>query len=451
MGGIAGHMSHPFEVLSPRGVVVFFEDLFKGEIDCTEKVDGVNLFVGLNDNLQLCYARNKSDIPQTDINKLFPINHPAHNCFTAGFAAIKQAFENMTAIDYLKYDLITFDGPITKPTRWINLEIIYGQVPNIIQYSDTDNYIIFHNFTRPPEEGYEPFTQSESRDKLQAIAKKTREGVKVTTPTVIYEGFPEVGVKKVIKDVETSWVFKEPIVISGKEIKRTLSKVLFDWKQCDHLAADGEESLKQLTKSLGSIALTNIESRLFSGVRMGDADHPMIEGLVCSYKNYMIKVTGDFMSVNQDLWAIVNRNGDESLKAKVDKFHEYLLNGIMQVPKIKSISKISWEKANGDPIEFLKLKGAKKFYKEKREWVEDKFTEELSVKDIRMELTAVYSEVVKLFYVIPQDTIKTADVERTFNIAAWKLDELDKRLDNRINISRKDLLKEYANVFFNLE
>ena len=135
-GGLAGHMMHVIEALSTKDIFVFFDKLLKGELSLLEKVDGVNLFVGFNKAGKLTYARNFTDEPSTNIEAKFPLSHPGGDCFRAGFKALQQGFEKLSKQDRIKAGLIDING---NPKAFINLEIIYGEIPNLIQYSNINN------------------------------------------------------------------------------------------------------------------------------------------------------------------------------------------------------------------------------------------------------------------------------------------------------------------------
>jgi hypothetical protein len=455
MGGIAGHMSHPFEVLSADDLLLFFEEMIDGNMRYFEKVDGVNLFVGFDDDLQICYARNKTDKPNRDINIAFPITHPAHDTFTAGFTAIKTSIEKLSVDKLIHGGLIKYEHSKLVPNKWINLEIIYGEIPNIIQYSATTNYIVFHNLTYNPLEGYESLTKEESSDQLYYLEKELG-STTVNTPVVSYLGNPKDSVERIVDIEESTWVFKGPIEINPSVIKNDLKCIADTWrsfesvkklanhKQLNLTENEIQLTMKEVTKDIGSQALRNITSSLFSGMRKTDDSYPKIEGLAVDYNNTTIKITGDFMQVNQDLWAILNRDGENSLKYKVDLFYEYIMNDLLHIPKIKTITKTSWAKSNSDPIEYLKLKGEKKFYKD-----ETKFTEDIEIEPIMKMLDDTNIKLYEISKEVAEgNNIKKADILKTINIAALKFSNFREYLESITATNRKDLLFNFAKAFF---
>ena len=92
-GGLGSHISHPYDILSPMDFLKFYEDFFSGKLNISEKLDGLNLFVGLNDEGKLTFARNENESPSTNIESKFSLSSPAGDAFRSGFQAIKQGIE----------------------------------------------------------------------------------------------------------------------------------------------------------------------------------------------------------------------------------------------------------------------------------------------------------------------------------------------------------------------
>ena len=63
MGGAAGHMSHPYEDLSLTldDLLEMVECLSSKEVECYEKVDGLNINFKVTET-NVLFARNKTDV-----------------------------------------------------------------------------------------------------------------------------------------------------------------------------------------------------------------------------------------------------------------------------------------------------------------------------------------------------------------------------------------------------
>ena len=437
-GGLAGHMTHPYDVLSPEDFLDFYDKLLSGHLAATEKVDGVNLFVGLNEKGKVVFARNNTESPSPKIEAKFPITHPGGDAFRAGFAALRKGIESLTDDEKEKYHL-------TFPGNFINLEIIYGEIPNLIQYSETDNFIVFHGYTGNKERGYVPLPEDNKDIGKLAKAIGSR---KVTSEVVSYYG--EVGsVKRDIKKATSNWIFSGPIEIPYAKMSKELhsvankfksypeTKKLKDWR---NLSQDELfDTMKSITAKIGSEILINVKSELFSGVRKTPKGHPKIEGLVVNFKNHMIKVTGDFAQLNQDLWAPLKNGLDKSFK----EFNAYILNDVLEISKISSIAKKSWEGA-GRTSEGYLLKKNPKFYSDGK-----KLTEKINTGDVKKQIDKTMKKLERDYKKAENSkNIKKNDIIKAFRIGAYKLQEFKKAL--RMVKNRKDLTEQFAKIIFGL-
>ena len=134
MGGAGGHMAHLSEdlTLTFSDIINILTDVANAKLEVTEKVDGQNLFLTVDESGAIRTARNNSDMkkggmtPQEYANKWK--NHPAESAFMYGFEAIGKA------LDHSSYEELQdiFDGG----KRYLNMEIMYPGNPNIINYGD---------------------------------------------------------------------------------------------------------------------------------------------------------------------------------------------------------------------------------------------------------------------------------------------------------------------------
>lgn len=443
-GGLAGHMSHPYDVLSIGDFLNFYEDLLNGNIQTSEKVDGVQLTVGLNEKGKLIFARNKTEKPSTDISKKFPISHPGGDAFRAGFKALANGLEKMSLGDHIKYNLRNEDGS----TKWfLNLEIMYGEIPNLIQYSDTDNFITFHGWFGGPEEMYA--SKDGDTSLLSDMANKIGTQ-KVKSEVVTFYG--DVGkVKREIKKDNSIWKFTGQIAIDKERIKHDLKAVADKWKKFpevkklvnnkDSLSSDETFTLmKSLTAKIGAEILVNLASDLFSGNRKTPSNFPKIEGLVTQFKGNTIKITGDFAALNQKLWEPLKNGLDKDLK----KLNMVVLNDVLQIPKIASIPKKTWEKYNKDAETFL-VNRNKKFYSD-----EKKLTERVGMAKLNTTIKKTLKNLQKQYETVLKDTdnVKQDDIVKAIRLGSFKVQELQSKLKSANN--RKEIVSVFAQTMFGL-
>jgi len=313
-GGAAGHMMHPYDKFkTPEDLLAFFERFLSGEIEGTEKVDGYNLFAGFNESGKAVAVRNKNEEPMENINKKFGLNHPAYNAFTAGWTAVKQKLESLSPADRIKFNL---------KDNFINMEILYGYIPNVIPYSQTTNFIVFHHYIGTPENRWSPKNVAGENLKLNQLANKLGT-IKVTTPNVTFTGDPD-EVKRNVKDLVSEWEFKGPIEITKNDVKKRLDKIVSGWRSysevqalikfnetekkidltklsVEDLAKHEEKKLelmKAVTKKLGASVLSNMVSKL-SDTGEVVPGYPGIEGIVTRQGGDLVKITGDFLDYSK--------------------------------------------------------------------------------------------------------------------------------------------------------
>jgi len=325
-GGTFGHLQHPYEALTPSKFIGFINDLLKGKLELYEKIDGVALTVGIINN-QVVYLRSKKSQPSNNIEEKFPLEHPGSDAFRAGFKAIKKAFAKLTPQQKQQFLLDKY---------FINIEIVYGFVPNIIPYSDTKNYIIFHHYVDPAN-NYQPIDTNE--DLLNKLAK-TIGTVKVVSNTVNYVGRPS-NPKMIIESRTSTWEFHGPIKIDTESIKSELHKILERWKEIPEIwklrkEKDPEkqfELMKTIAAKVGSSILSKLTSKLSTKRVEG---LPSIEGIVTRFKKglnkeTLLKITGDFRELNQQMWAPFRQEIDPIMS----EFNKYIFQklGIERISK----------------------------------------------------------------------------------------------------------------------
>ena len=186
MGALGGHMAHLHESLE-----ISFDELktiltqaANAELtDVTEKVDGQNLFLTVDDTGAVRTARNAGDLkkggmsPEEFASKW--AGHPAESAFTNGFMAIGDAIATLPSEQVQEL----FAGG----KRYVNMEIMYPGNPNLIIYDGAN--VVLHNFQTFDDQGA-PVEDPEARDAFgqlsslldQAIAEVDEETWTINGP-----------------------------------------------------------------------------------------------------------------------------------------------------------------------------------------------------------------------------------------------------------------------------
>ena len=134
MGGVAGHMAHLSEDtdLTFNEIISILSKVANAEIDnATEKVDGQNLFLTVDASGEIKTARNSGDVKKGGMTTDDYISkwrgHPAENAFTNGFKAVSASLRKLSPED--------LEAIFANGQRYVNMEIMYPNNPNIILYS----------------------------------------------------------------------------------------------------------------------------------------------------------------------------------------------------------------------------------------------------------------------------------------------------------------------------
>ena len=416
-GGAAGHMAHPFEVLSPSRFIGFINDLLKGRTEAYEKVDGVNLIVGFNKFGQVVYVRSKKAKPELDIEKKFPLEHPGSDAFRAGFKAIKKGFKGLTEEDKKKFGLDKY---------FINVEIIFGFIPNIIPYSETKNYIIFHNHATP-EPDYDPIDIDID---LNELAHKIGQ-VKIISKTINYVGTPA-NPEQIISDKTSVWEFRGPIKINPEELKRNLKPILNSWKSIPEIKMLRHERnpemqfelMRTIADKIGSIILSKMVSKLSSQEIKFSKQQPRIEGLVIKYRkgldrDTLLKITGDFRELNKELWGPLRDELDPLIK----DFNTFMLKDIFGITGISKFSSRTLKKyRTTDELfhERSKKDGKESFDKNK---INSKISETIN------KLENMWEKFKNI------KSIKSDDIKKALLINGYKLKKLKHNINKADNLS----------------
>ena len=142
MGALGGHMAHLHE-----SIEMTFDELksvlsqvANAELtDVTEKVDGQNLFLTVDETGAVRTARNGGDLrtggKTPEAFAAGWAGHPAETAFTNGFKAIEDALASLPSEQLQEL----FAGG----KRYVNMEIMYPGNPNLIVYDGAN--VVLHN------------------------------------------------------------------------------------------------------------------------------------------------------------------------------------------------------------------------------------------------------------------------------------------------------------------
>jgi cytidyltransferase-like protein len=136
----------------------------QADITATEKVDGQNLFITVDDQNRLRAARNLGDLRKGGMApKEFSDKwkgHPAESAFTGGFEALELALNQLSAQELR--DLFA------QGQRYVNLEVMYPGNPNMVVYSGAQ--IVLHGASDLDPDGRGTTETPESREAFQALS-----------------------------------------------------------------------------------------------------------------------------------------------------------------------------------------------------------------------------------------------------------------------------------------
>jgi cytidyltransferase-like protein len=165
MGALGGHMAHLHESLELtfEELATILDSVANADIETTEKVDGQNLFLTVDELGAIRTARNGGDLrsggmtPQEFASKW--AGHPAEGAFTKGFAAIQQAIGEM--------DPTEVQDLFASGKRYVNMEVMYPGNPNMIIYDAGS--VVLHNLNTFDEAG-EPVDDPDATTAFSQLA-----------------------------------------------------------------------------------------------------------------------------------------------------------------------------------------------------------------------------------------------------------------------------------------
>ena len=182
-GGAYGHMNHPFDDNNltfsdlKNIIIIGLSGNLNREDNVSEKLDGQNLMVSWVDG-KLKAARNKGHLKNG--GKTAPTTAGVASMFS-GRGNIKKAF--VGAMRDLEKSIGSLSDAQKKKvfgngTKWMNLEVIYPQTSNIIDYDVAE--IVFHGTTEYDKTGRAKGYSKESARMLQGMIQQINQNIQKT-------------------------------------------------------------------------------------------------------------------------------------------------------------------------------------------------------------------------------------------------------------------------------
>lgn len=144
-GGAGGHMSHPFDYdeLTGDDLIELVEDLFGGKItDMKEKLDGTNIHATMNNNGQVVFIRNKSNLNSElggmsiqDMADKWADKPSVQNTFLTAGKIITEIFNKLGK---------KYFNPDDETRKVINCECIIAGKTNVMPYAS--DRVAFHGY-----------------------------------------------------------------------------------------------------------------------------------------------------------------------------------------------------------------------------------------------------------------------------------------------------------------
>lgn len=144
-GGAGGHMSHPFDYdeLTGDELIELVEDLFGGKItDMKEKLDGTNIHATMNNNGQVVFIRNKSNLNSElggmsiqDMADKWADKPSVQNTFLTAGRIITEIFNKLGK---------KYFNPNDETRKVINCECIIAGKTNVMPYAS--DRVAFHGY-----------------------------------------------------------------------------------------------------------------------------------------------------------------------------------------------------------------------------------------------------------------------------------------------------------------
>lgn len=222
-GGAGGHMSHPFDYdeLTGDDLIELVEDLFGGKItDMKEKLDGTNIHATMNNNGQVVFIRNKSNLNSElggmsiqDMADKWADKPSVQNTFLTAGRIITEIFTKLGK---------KYFNPNDETRKVINCECIIAGKTNVMPYAS--DRVAFHGYKIYKKNG-NTWEETENVEGHVEDIYKAAEGIDAAKPRM----------NLVIKSVEEAnkfaKVFKGKLEKLFKDEKLGTNVSLETWKR----------------------------------------------------------------------------------------------------------------------------------------------------------------------------------------------------------------------------
>ena len=222
-GGAGGHMSHPFDYdeLTGDDLIELVEDLFGGKItDMKEKLDGTNIHATMNNNGQVVFIRNKSNLNSElggmsiqDMADKWADKPSVQNTFLTAGKIITEIFNKLGK---------KYFNPDADTRKVINCECIIAGKTNVMPYAS--DRVAFHGYKIYKKNG-NTWEETENVEGHVEDIYKAAEGIDAAKPRM----------NLVIKSVEEAnkfaKVFKGKLEKLFKDEKLGTNVSLETWKR----------------------------------------------------------------------------------------------------------------------------------------------------------------------------------------------------------------------------
>lgn len=251
-GGAAGHMSHPFDYdeLTGDDLIELVEDLFGGKItDMKEKLDGTNIHATMNNNGQVVFIRNKSNLNSElggmsiqDMADKWADKPSVQNTFLTAGKIITEIFNKLGK---------KYFNPDADTRKVINCECIIAGKTNVMPYAS--DRVAFHGYKIYKKNG-NTWEEAENVEGHVDDIYKAAAGIDTAKPRM----------NLVIKSVEDAnkfaKIFKGKLEKLFKDEKLGTNVSLETWKRCRF-----EKIMPEWLNDGGKDVVTAVYNRWFNG------------------------------------------------------------------------------------------------------------------------------------------------------------------------------------------
>lgn len=340
-GGAAGHMSHPFDYTDFTGseLLELVSDLFSGKVEnMKEKLDGTNLHATMNNNGQVVFIRNKSNLNSElggmtiqDMADKWADKPSVQNTFLTAGKIITDIFMKLGK---------KYFNPDPETRKVINCECIIAGKTNVMPYAE--DRVAFHGYKIYKKNSSGVWEEDENVEGNVADIYKAAEGLSSAKPRA------NLIIKSVERANKFSKEFQQKITKLFKSEGLSLDASIEDWKrkrfedvkpewmdkEVDKIFDrwfNGDKSFKATElKKLYPEQYDNVKSDKFAKEYINKVMEPMDE-LFLSIGNELINLCDGFTNsefhteivdiLKKDIKEVVKeieKNGSDEVKGKLE-------------------------------------------------------------------------------------------------------------------------------------